>query len=573
MKQIFAVGFGVAALIVFLVWGGIGFGLGALSVTPTTAPQGFTYHESPFTKGDSMEWAVHITSWTQSGDIPTTAILASGASTVVTFSLEMRNPSGDDCGNSGNPVWHVGGGADWGAWQVSLGGQSFTIQANNGTSYQSTNGLFDISLNSTGAMFYCLAASGGCIYSCGDVVSPDLTSSGGNETLFSESVRFIGQYTPTTLVVSLIGMATSCNGAGTITGVCYAADNDAGGSNGGSPNGGIPIDASASITTYSGQAYVQVTNPGQLAYNGQSLNVQVTTGYDGAGGYQLTVNYPPARGGSTPDPAFPSIQVPNFCEPCTYHWVIPNGTSVNSTKKGYNNFVVALTANFLVQGTATAFIDIAPRYAPTMPIIEVTDSGTYTSPQVGNTETVTVLSNATASSGEVTNIQLWVFYVETGLGPANLPSCGELWVPSIPCPGGLALTTTVHDNASSATFSFVVDPPAGATAIGIQASGESNEAQSSPVANFLVNIVPQDCAPGAAGCPTTQQSAGIWQEIGPWLLAAGIVLLSLFLVFLPPKLPTWILVVGPIATVVVLILLWSLITGAFNPGGALNATG
>ena len=130
---------------------------------------------------------------------------------------------------------------------------------------------------------------------------------------------------------------------------------------------------------------------------------------------------------------------------------------------------------------------------------------------------------------------------------------------------------TLTGNNAYGTFSFVVNPPAGVTGIGLWVDSENGQAQVSPTRMVLVNIVPTNCQPGSAGCPNVSGQS-IWQVIGPYLLAAAIILTTVLAVLLLP-LPVTVRYVVPIAVVAMLAILLALgfIQTLFLPHGALNA--
>jgi hypothetical protein len=570
MRNWIAVGIVIALVADLALFFGIGFGLGALSIAGS--PAGFSYHSTPYTVGGGgMSWYVEVTSYTQAGSIPTTEITNQPGSTssVITFALAMSSPNPSNCGNSNQPVWAPGLDADTGYWSLSLGGTAFVVVAENGTQFASSSGTVNLPI--TSGLFYCLSGQAG--QAVGDAVSPSLNQ--GNGSYYSESITIVGQVADgTALEISLEGEGTYCGGStgpgpGT---VCYIAANQAGSGYGSSAEGGFQISANAYITTESGQSSIQVDNTGDLGYNGGPLTISAQTGFagssttGGAGTYSICVLYPPARGGGC-DGAFPAQTVPSDDGDYSHTWTIPQGTSVNSTTVGWNNFYVQLSTSQYIVGQVKASIDIGPAYQPLLPFISVSNTGTFTSPQVGNTETITILANASAHSGPVTSILVWVFYISGSGNPSTLPACGSAWVPSVPCPAGYAIS--VNGNHTVGAFQFTVAPPPGSQSIVVWVDSENGGAQVSPTRILLINIVPNSCTPGQPGCSTVAGET-LWEELGPILLVLAFVLVSLLVaVFVPSP---WIryLVPAVVVGIGIVLIVFGFLSPLFSPGGALD---
>ena len=413
-------------------------------------------------------------------------------------------------------------------------------------------------------------SSPACTSRGGDHVSQDLLGSG---TTVSESFQLIGQYPQGRLLVGFIGYGNYCNDAiftGGATPVCNQADNYWGASNYYTSTNNFNIAANAAINTYSGQAFVVNANPNQVYYNGGTLQVLVSTGYDGPGPapYVLTVTYPAARpNGGQVDSAFPSVNVPNFCSPtCTESWTIPTGTSVASPTAGWNLFIVVLTASVYVTGYARASIAISPSTQPIAPTITVSNTGKFITPQPGDTETITITSQPTSTSGAVVSLFLTVYYALVSSVQGALPPCGGAYITS-GCASGEQITANpIAGGAVTGTFSFTVNPPAGATdGFWIIASSETNQAQPSNATYEWVTITPSNCVYGGNGCPAAT-SASYWSWLGPLLLSLGFLMAGLFIfVMVPETIIRIVAIAAPVAFVILGYLL--LFPSWFSPGG------
>ena len=570
MKHLIAIVLVVALVADLALFFGVGFGVGALSVVasgPSGAQGSASYTQSNYTSVAAMYFETSIISYSSAGVIPATGYSSSSQSTSFDVTVRVWDPSGDDCGNAGHPVWAPGTGSNWGGLLVSYY-EPFTIDVNSG-SFASNGNSYTISMNGTSSpIYYCLNQGNG------DIVSSNLLN--GGSIAFSTSFTLVGLYSDARLTTSFIGTGTYCNGNGGSVPVCNAAWAATGLGGSQSGTGNFYIDASASINTWSGQASITNTNPGAVIFNGGTASFSVTTGYNGPGScpYTVTMSYPSARGGGT-DSAFSATCVPNFeLSPYTVSWTIPAGTAVNSTTAGWNNFdaVLSLTGNanyYSVVGYAQASIAISPLYQPATPAVVGVSSGQFASPQAGNTETITVWANASAHSGPVGNIQLIIFYSNVGSAAGALPACGAQWVSGISCPGGITMATTANGNGLRGTYSFTVNPPAGFTGgMWVDAQSENQNAQPSNTTYLWISITPADCKPGAPGCPPGSGTLSLWQIIGPLLLSAALVLGGLLAALFVPG--VWTRVLAIVLPVGLVVLLYLFVYGsAFAPGGAL----
>ncbi|MGA7861332.1 MAG: hypothetical protein WCB19_05690 [Thermoplasmata archaeon] len=572
MKPIVTLVLVVLAAALWASFLGVGFGTGALTVAESTSP-GTTVTPGYLTS--SIEFQVYLSSVQQSGLPFTTSMVGSGTSTALTFGVNIWDPgwsasSGtDNCGNAGSPVFAPApGNANSASYSISFGGGQWSGTLNGAPVTSTSSGQLTFPPDNQNGSSY----AGWCIgppFTFGkDVVSPTLQSP---TTLYYPNTLVInGVFNPQVLTVSFSAQGTHCNGNGPLSGVCQTVDARDGGY-AGSPNGAITGTATTTTQTQSAYSYVVVTNPGQLAYNGGTLSVQVWTGYDqvapGQSGYNLIVDYPQARpNGGSPDSAFPQIAVPQLCAGCAESWHIPVGTSVNSSTPGWNEFIVVLQASFYFSGSATANIDLYPNAAPGEPSITMSNTGSYAGPQVGATETITATASPSAHSGDISSINFIVYYVPANGVSSAIPSC-QYFVSGITCPQGNFIVGSYSGTTMTSTFSFRVSPPSGAQQVCVQAFAESTTQQASQTGMACVTIVPASCQPSASGCPV---GAGFWSTVGP-ILFVGAIAVTLFVIALYIPLAVWVRVAVPIVvTGAVIVLIYLGIPGPwFTPGGIL----
>ena len=235
----------------------------------------------------------------------------------------------------------------------------------------------------------------------------------------------------------------------------------------------------ASLSAYSARTAVAVTEPHSL-YNGNFLDVNVQTGYDGPNGYVLQVQCPQARPcGGQADSAFPSISVPNFDLGSSFQWQIPANYAVNNSNPLWSQIVVVLIANYGVAAQTFSYpVTVNPRYNPAQPVISERTSSGNLYPLIGDTVTVTVWANATSTSKPISNITLQVFYLTAGAVSTSAPACGSYWVTNN-CPYGQGIGITISGSNAVGTYSFQVQPPLGVTAIVISATGLTSTGQRS----------------------------------------------------------------------------------------------
>ncbi len=573
LKQWVAIGLAIALVADIALFFGIGFGVGALVVAAPVGTQGSAnYVQSNYTQVAAMYFSLAITSYSSAGVIPTTATSSIGQSTVFSGTVTVWDPTGDNCANAGDPVFAP--------YSGSALGQT-GVQITYGTSFQlMVGGQLEVSTGDTYFLPISAGIAGSDVYACINWGGGDhVTNGGAPSQVMSFAFTMVGLYSPSRINIAFVSVGDYCD---TIVAfnpapICVAGSNALGLSTGSSSTGQFNINAGAAINTWSGQAFVTQVNPGSVIYNGGTISLSVSTGFDGPGAYTLSMNYPAARGNFT-DSAFPPKQIPDFCVPgqaCSMvTWTVPAGTAQPSTVPGWNVFIAILTANGgtqYVQGYTLVNIDISPTYQPATPSIVAHSNGKFINPQVGDTEVVTVFANQSASSGSLSQIILIAYYATTSSPAGALPPCGAQWVVGSACPSGSPMAIVHYGNGLEGTFQFLVNPPPGITGFWLQSYSESNLQQASNASFLWVTITPSNCVAGMAGCPSLSGN-NIWEEIGPYLLVIAFILTSLLLVLLVP-LPMairWGIPIAVVAAAAILLAL-NIIQPAFVPGGLLNA--
>lgn len=573
-------GIGVALLVFVSLFVGIGFSAGALTVggqaASCSAGQS-CYSFNDYLEGQNQAFGagltvtVNITNVQESGLPPVTAMLAGYQSTDVSFTTNVF--SNGDCGNSAQPVWAPGTGADYGFYTIqyttpngaipfsgTLDGQPVTTGDGTVLGPWNSNNVLDE--NGTGFMAYCVT----------DPVSgaQHHTSSAGISTpAFAHTLTLTGLYPNGVITVSMNLEMTKCTGSflsASAPTVCSRVAGLLGMFNYDGPNGGLTYSASASTNVWSAGSSITVLNA-QSVYNGGTIQVGVTTGYDGPNGYQLEVLCPAPRScGGQPDSAFPAQTIQNeILTPETVSIPVPKGFSVNSSVQGWNTVTVALVANYGVAAQTLPFaVDISPLYKPSMPYIGHSISSGAIYPSIGDTVDITVYANASAQSTQVQTVELALFYTVPGQSATSAPGCGSYWITS--CPYS-SISTVVTNNGTNgiATFSFVVQPPIGATAIAGDAVSESATQQGTNSSFFYLPLAPVNCAKGTA-CNPSQSGLSLWEAVGPALFI-GIIALVVAFILSFMGVDVWYRYGIPIALAVVLSLLYYIIQAAmFVPG-------
>lgn len=560
-KPVWSIILAVGLVVEAALFVGLGTGAGALSVVASGVPN---YQSTPFNLDSALEWQANVTSYTSAGQVPVTAISPGGQSTAVSAAVDIWAPSTPGCNGAANPAFVPGVGADYAYWVISMGGQNFQINYA-GHLNVSVSSTYVIPEN-TSQMFFCDNADGVISYDIGSTPRP----------FFPISFSLQGVYAPSTLSVAFVGSWTNCDGS-TLLGVngpvCQTIFQALPGliANWGSANGGGSFSTTASIQTQSGYAWIQDTNPGQLAYNGGLLTLVASTGYAGPSGYTALVDFPQARGGGT-DSAFGTASIPNDQMSYQFTMRIPSDASQNSSNPGWNEFTVVLEGQFTYMGSTSAAIDISPLYAPSAPLIQDTINGQFISPQPGDSLSLSFSAQPSAHSANVSAIVVWVFYTSGNSPPTANPACGVDWVSS--CPGPTAIPVAQSGGGVKGFYpTFTVSPPPGATVLVVSARSETNTAQASPISTVVIGIVPANCVPGVPGCPPLKTTVNNWTFEGAILLAAMLVTaVALAMMWVPPSF--WYLRFGiPIALVVLIAVLWATgnWTSMFQIGGPLGS--
>jgi hypothetical protein len=393
---------------------------------------------------------------------------------------------------------------------------------------------------------------------------------------------------PVSVTVNLYTQGQWCDGSitGTVSGACASAQGNTQQLVQAIDNGAWSGEASARAVFQSGVASAIVQNPGNLAFNGGQISVTVTTGYGGFTASLLcpqprtTTNGGGCNGGST-DPRFPTETIPNGQSGYPVTWNVPSGAGQNSSVTGWNTWELVLNNSYLSEQYSPVTIDIYPAAAPGLPVITFTNSGSLYYPQQGDTVTLTIYANASGSSGAVTGITIWAYYLAPNTNPTQEPPCGTAqWITGN-CPYGTPLEgsqlSKVGSNAVG-TYTFTVDPATGTNSVGILAEGFTGQQQGSPIVPYLLQISPTTCpTQGGPGCPT-HASVSTWEVAGPVLLAIMLIVGGA-LAFLLLPIPMWGRVAAlaiPAGLVFVLVLFgpldpyssgsWFLPGGLFSPG-------
>jgi hypothetical protein len=602
----------IALIIDVTLFLGIGFSVGALAVTGQAQQGSYSFQVANEGQnyGDGMSFNVQMINVNNTGNLPISSMLPGHESTEITFGVYLY--SHGDCGNTAQPVWAPGTGADYGYYTIQylVGGSPYVFTAEVGNTAQSGtytgttiggNTAPELNANTTSSISgpaFCIVNNGA------DAVSANLqTAQAGPGQAsqpaanFVDTMYLIGDYPLGDLVISFHSWVTFCDGG--LSGyyaVCNAASsaliqNDFFFNWDNAATGGTALVATATAPVQSAIGTVTVVNKGNLAYNNGKITVDVSTGYAGATAYEVSLLCPqprtPANGGCTGgqnDSRFGSQQVPNNEQSYPVTWSVPAGTSQDVNQTGWNTWEVELYNGLFDQGFAPVTINIAQPNTPqgqnNPPAVGFTFStnGTFYYPEVGNTLTLTVFANASNSnsSAAITGISLWVYYLPLSGNPVNEPQCGAQWVTS-GCPYSEALSGSQLVQSGSGmigTFTFQVEPPRIGAMIGGLIESFNHGQQGSPILPFLIQITPTGCQPGMPGCPPNHFGLTFWEIAGPILLSLGIMLGAIWIaLFLIPKKfrTTKVLVVVAAGVIVALLYVLGADVSWFAAGGILNS--
>lgn len=575
MKHLVSVVLVIVLVLDVALFVGIGFGTGALSTSTVNSGGQAQYSVIQANVGqsfgDGLSWAVTMSNVAQSGVAPITAMLPGYASTQVSFGVNGYTTG--DCGNTGRPAWAPGQGSDYGYYTIQyfVNGvaQSFTAQVDGAQVSSGLNHAYSISANSSGILWYCGISLGG-----GDMY---LTSLAQQSTVYlPHTLSFLGLMPDGKLTISFAVQWDYCDGNGggfgnRLTGVCAAELSAAGATLDALPTTGTNHETtSATSLVLSAGASVQVLNQGAL-YNGGTLSVGVTTGYDGPNGYQLAVLCPQPRAcGGQQDSAFPAQHVDNdILGQRTFSWAIPMDYALRSSTPLINNIVVVLIANYGVASQSLSFpVTISPTLNPGAPQIAYSSSDGSVYPAVGASLTFTVTATATNKSGPITSITLEVFYLQTGQSASSPPPCGASWVTG-GCPFGQTIQVSLSATGGTGTYTFQVQPPTGAVAIGASATANAGPGSANISAPFYVQIKPANCILGSS-CDPLNGNLTFWGVVGPILLFAMFLVIALLAAInLRTLKPAWarFLPLAAVVGVFSLLVVFGILGAWFHPGG------
>jgi hypothetical protein len=562
----------IAVLVVLVIdvalFFGIGFGTGGLAVASN--PPNYTQNcwgsssgGNPATgTAGAMDFCVNIVG--EPGTSPITSMLAGGSSTQIVFNLQLSTT--DNCGGGSDPAWAPGQGANYGYYVVQYlvdGAPVAMTGTLNGGGFQATT--LTIPENSTSILAWCWLVDGS------NSISQTLTN---GQPVMQNTVVLQGLYAVGTISVSFFGQGTFCNGNTAATNVCATIANAGPGfQQPDSPNGNFIAKPVTTAAVYSGQASFTPTS--YALYNGGTLAVSVTTGYDGAAAYTLQVDCPQARScAGQPDTTFGTnpVTVANDCNGCIISWKIPTNAAVNtSAGAAYNTWVIVLKASYINQQLTPVPIVISPLYQPGTPSISFADKSGLVLPPIGDTVTITVTASPAQHSTNVTGISIWVVYLGTGQAPGQWPSCGSQWV-TTGCPGGQAIVApnlVLNGGSATGTYTFTVAPPTGFNEIGIEAISSTVTGQPSQPAFDLISIAPVTCQPGSPACPTMGQQS-LWSIAGPILFSAAFVLAALLgMLYVPIGMAVKVAVPVLVAGGFVALYYFGILGSWFVPGGVL----
>jgi hypothetical protein len=570
----------IALVAEVVLFAGVGFGSGALAAVTSPSSPAASYTSTLGHLSTAIDIEVTIPSVVD-GQAITTSMINAGTSTSITWDIQMWDPywtggPSGNCANSGDPVFAPGHGANTASYTVQFGSTAWEGTLDGAPVSSTSGGTLTVPANDQSLLAYCFYDNDpGQV---GDWVSSSLQGGSSGTVFYDQHTLVInGVWSPSPFTVTYTAQGTQCDGStgdagGTVCDYAKSQPSLAGfGGSGLGANGAL--NGKATFTTDTQSAYSYIMGPGSYVWNGGTLTITAYTGYDqqpdGQSGYTLTMEYPQARpNGGQEDPAFAPINVPQLClDGCSESWTVPAGTAEDSSIQGWNEFTAVLTLPYYAGSFVNVNVDIFPNSGPNAPTITMSNTGNFGGPQIGDTETASIVSTPTAHSGNLSSINVVAYYVpENGVGGA-IPSC-QYFVTSITCPGGNFLTGSYSGTTLTVSFSFVVEPPLGSQEVCIQAFSESTEQQASNTTTQCVNVVPASCSPTGTGCPVKM---GYWTWLGPALLSAIIITALLVVAFFIPM-PPWTMVVLPVvgAVIVALLYLLSIYSVWFRPGGVLG---
>jgi hypothetical protein len=579
----------LADLAVFVV---VGLGVGAIPLSIGSTTPSMTWNNN---SNGAIGFAVVPTLSPGNGPM-VSSMLPGDQSTAVSFGVQVT--INNNCANAGQPAWD-GGGADASWYSISWSGGAFTYQINapgatagtqgGGSSNSVTgNGYVAVSFNKTNSLGSSNPYLAYCLFKGSSLGSYNIKSGNNNGGLNSGTTVYFGQTAPSFSLTGLVGSGTltiafhaagsncggSSNGFNGPTGDCLDAQNAQSANSGAVfPNqGSWSVVSSVSIPVQSGQG--SCTPPTGVYYNGQTISISCQTGYGGANGYSLEIDWPTARPGvgGTLDSQF-SPNPTSLCNDCEHStsWKIPAGTASNSTggvNPAWNYFILKLTSNYFVNQYSTLYFGISPQYTPGTPVLTSSNTAGTEYATYNDTVTVNFQAGASPAGNAVSQFIVQAYYLQGNAVTGQEPPCGPAWI-TTGCPTGQTFLAVQNGNNWDGSFSFSVNPPGGYTAIGVSVTAVTNQSQTSAAGSIYLSIAPKQCIDGATcNSFTTPHSPADWSTIGPFLLVLALVFgAGILFVMAPNTTVRLIIVSGAIVAIVALLLF---VSPLFVPGAPLG---
>jgi len=549
MKGQVVIGTGVAVLVVWSLFFGIGFGAGALSLASPAPLQGscggpggiqfcVNFAIAPSLGGN------YVSNW------------INGISTPITLSIQNFVGQNGSCDQG--PGWLAGSGHQQAFVVISvidsISGQPVSLSAQSTNSFSAPAGAtvtqgptsFVVSLNNSYTQqAWCYGSTSRSQAEQSDWTPITFTLTG----QFDDYSRVSAAFTTGGKFCSGPGSDSACS----LDGVGRTA-------------------TSQWYGTATRQAYLRngggfFSWNGQTLYNGETFTVPVTTYYDAGQGFQIQFLYPSVRGSVV----IATTTVPDEKTNFGVTFTVPANAAQNSTNPLYNQFQLALYSPVAQYTYQVIPVDISPLYAPPAPTAQFQDLSQHSPPQLGDQGSIAIAGNGVPSQKEsIVTFILWMWYV-TPTTPANsLPPPGSpAWITN-GGQSGQQIPATVNGFNGTGSYPFSITQP---YTIALQLESVTNTAQTS-VAQTAFTIYVQP--PGCTGpmCKTGVPAASFWQVGGPVLLSLGIILTSLLAaIAVPLPMPARYLLVGAGVAVVVVLLAFGWLTGAFVPGAIFNPGG
>jgi hypothetical protein len=538
----------IALIVDLVVFFGVGFGTGSLcTVAQAGCTPGGTLSQTTNGPGGIMFQVAF-------GQAPNNGFYTSdynsnGTSTPISWNLQTF--VGNNSCTQG-PGWEVGSTFDYGWYQIFLtyqgsllpivaqGAAGLSAGPSNGNAYS----YYTVSENSSATQSaYCYGggaqSSGGSFY---------LTTIALQGTYQDYSVLHVRFFTETRY----------CNSAFQFSRIpqCTLGGNSLG-------QTGSPWQGNAEGQIFVRSGYTAMFPQQGVAYNGGTLSVPYSTGYDAGTGYSMTFNYGPCR----PN-AMGVIQTLTLVQStlgvATFN--VPQGLAqlTNTTCAPpftYNEFYVILySGQFPLAWISRQLVDVSPSTAPGVPQISLTDATGHSPAQVGDTIVMTFNASYTAAGGKISTFNVAGFYNVPGV--PTPPVQAQYWIAGNA--QGSNVAATCSGNASfgvcTGTYRFQLTYLDDVT-VTVQDITTLNQGNQNVV---TLQVTPSGCASATCnGLP-----AGLWQWVGPLTLVVAIALSVSLLVFWVP-LPIQFRIIALGVTLIALAVLYGPISGLFVPGGPL----